>query len=218
VETLSWELLANHLKSNTPIVLRMGGTRGVQLGYNPSSRRLFVRLPAEPVETLTPSPYAELVSNIVYHDGIPCLEIAVVNQELYPEFHRFAGLLTEEFEEPGRSAIDAFRVAIGRWRDLVSRIQLLSEDEQLGLQGELMFLKALIGAGGPHSVFAWTGRNSAISGRHDFRTGTAEFEIKTTRLATRVHVVHGLSQLEPSESHSLFVISIRDQKSAEREE
>jgi len=45
--------------------------------------------------------------------------------------------------------------------------------------------------------------------RHDFRVGAVDLEVKSTRSAMRHHVVHGLRQLEPSEGHRLFLVSLR---------
>lgn len=209
METLSWEKLESHIAKATPTLLAMGGARGVLIGFNPVSGRLFLRLPLEKGAKVPPSPYAELNLEARMDESKEVLEIYTQSRHLFQEFHRLAGLLTESFERADQTAVNAFLEVVERWRELTIRRDLLSAEEQLGLMGELLVLDALIGRNGPAAVSSWTGRMETLPERHDFRIGDIDLEVKTTRTSSRHHVIHGLRQLEPSRGHSLFLVSLR---------
>ena len=209
METLSWELLEKYLHLPSPTLLNMGGSKGVQVGFNPAVRNLFLRIPIDPDSSIPPSPYAELKVERFENDLGSFLEVSTTAEHLFREFHRFAGIVTEDFELPRQTALGAFDSAIHRWLELTSRIKLLSEEMQLGLQGELTFLRALIKTNGPQAIMAWTGRDPHMPERHDFRLGKVDIEVKSTRGTRRQHIIHGLEQLEPSKGHTLYLLSLR---------
>jgi len=209
LEILSWETFENYLHLSRPTVLNMGGNQGVQLGFNPTIKTLFLRIPIDTNSSVPPSPYSELKVEIFKNDLGNFLEISTKAEHLFREFHRFAGIVTEDFELPGQTAIGAFESAIHRWLELISRIELLSEEKQLGLQGELTVLRALIKIHGAQAVRAWTGRNPLLAERHDFRLGSVDIEVKSTRSTRRQHIIHGLEQLQPSRGHILYLLSLR---------
>lgn len=210
MELLSWERLSEHIQSGFPVLISMGGTRGAVIGNDPRAHRLFLWLPCNAGELPPASPYAELHIEARRHEGKPVLEIFTTSSHLFKEFHRFAGLLTDEYEHSGVSAANAFAVVVERWRELAVRRDLLSPEEQLGVAGELAVLASLLRHHGPQAVSAWTGRMpQAAPERHDFRVGAVDLEVKSTRSARRQHRVHGLRQLEPSVGHRLFLVSLR---------
>jgi putative PD-(D/E)XK family protein DUF4420 len=209
LEVLSWEVFERYLHILSPTILNMGGNKGVQVGFNPTTRNLFLRIPIDPNSSVPPSPYSELKVEISETDSGSFLEISTMAEHLYREFHKFAGIVTEDFELPGQTALGAFESAIRRWLELTSRIQLLSDEQQLGLQGELTFLHALIKTQGTQAVVAWTGRDPHLPERHDFRLGNVDIEVKATRGSRRQHIIHGLEQLQPSKGHTLYLLSLR---------
>ena len=209
METLSWERLGEHLHKSAPALLDMGGSLGVQIGFDPNSGRLFLRAPLEAGALVPASSYAELVLEARHAGAGEVLEVSTSSAHLYPEFHRLAGLFTEELERVGQTAVGAFLAVAERWRELTAARRLLSSEQQLGLFGELAVLQALIREHGPDAVSSWTARVGEIPERHDFRVGNADLEVKSTRMALRHHVIHGLRQLDPSEGHTLFLISLK---------
>jgi len=209
LELLIWELFEKHLSGKNPSILNMGGNRGVQIGYNPSTQKMFVRIPMDAKTSIPPSPYNELTVDVYESESTIALEVSTKAQHLFREFHRFAGIVTEAFEVPGQTALGAFENAIHRWLELTSRKELLSKEQQLGLQGELTFLHALIKVHGPKAIYAWTGRNILLPERHDFRVGKTDIEIKSTRNLRRQHIIHGLEQLQSSEGHNLYLLSLK---------
>lgn len=187
----------------------MGGKRGVQVGFNPPVKTFFLRIPIDPSSLIPPSPYSELKVEIVENDAGRFLEISTSAEHLFREFHKLAGIVTEDFEVPNQTAIGAFESAMRRWLELTSRIELLSEEKRLGLLGELVLLRALIINYGAQAVYAWTGRSPFLAERHDFRLGNVDIEVKSTRNVRRQHIIHGLEQLQPSEGRKLYLLSLR---------
>jgi hypothetical protein len=206
---LSWEALQIHLTAGVPTVLSMGGSKGVQLGYAPVENRMFVRLPVVVGTAAPPTRFTEIQLDIRSIDSRPVLEVSTTADGLFREFHRFAGLLTEDFEKPSRSALEAFDAAIERWQEFISKKSLLSPEQQLGLWGELFFLNSLVRKMGGEAISAWTARNPDFDERHDFRLTGLDIEVKTTRMSRRSHVIHGLGQLSAGVGHDLYVLSIR---------
>lgn len=208
METLSWELMKEHISSANPSVLPMGGSREVLIGFAPDTSRLFLRLPLEADAKVPPSPYVELKVEPRVDGGKRVLEVYTQTAHLFQEFHRFAGLMTEEFEHAKQTAVNAFLVVVKRWRELTTKRDILTEEEQLGLMGELVVLEALIRRNGVTAIESWTGRAEKPE-RHDFRIENIDIEVKATRSSQRNHIIHGLRQLEPSGGHRLFVVSLR---------
>jgi hypothetical protein len=81
----------------------------------------------------------------------------------------------------------------------------LPREKEIGLLGELWFLKLLTQLAGDRSVGAWTAPDDEA---HDFRLGSLEIEVKTTTSNERVHWIHGLGQLEPSPEADLRLLSV----------
>jgi len=209
VETLTWGAVRDHLDVGTPWLLSIGGTRGVRLGWDQSSGRLFVRLPAPHGTTVPPNTLAELDVQVRTDKTEPVLEVSTTESRLYREFHRFAGLLCEDFEDPKQTPFGAFNAALARWKEFTATRQRLTEEQQLGLFGELLTLEGVVKVEGASAISAWTGRDPQMPGRHDFRIGLLDLEVKTTRLSRRRHMIHGLGQLRPANGHKLFILSIR---------
>jgi len=209
MEILSWDRLSTYLGRAVPTLMPMGGTRHVQIGFDPDGARLFIRVPVDPGAAVPPSPFAEIAVEQKVVTGSSVLEISVDSSHLFTEFHRLGGLFTEELERENQTPIDAFLTVVERWRELTAVRRALSADEQLGLYGELAVLETLTGKYGPGAIEAWTARVGDIPGRHDFRIGTIDLEVKSTRGPRRRHVIHGLRQLEPAEGHELFLVSLQ---------
>lgn len=181
----------------------------MQIGLRPADSRLYVSLPAEPGTDLPPTPYSQLQLTLRTQGAQQFLEVSTGARELFPEFHRFATLLTETFENPALSATTAFAAAIEGWQEFVAPLLLLTSEQQTGLLGELLFLEALLAARGPDALSSWISRSTVAEERHDFRIGSIDLEVKTCRATSRQHYVHGLTQLMPADGHELFLLSVR---------
>ena len=98
-------------------------------------------------------------------------------------------------------------MALDAFRGLLARAPRLSEDQEIGLFGELVALDRLIdGVGEAKALAAWLGPRAE---EHDFVLGEADVEVKTTRSERRIHVIHGLGQLTPTPGRLLHLMSVQ---------
>ena len=83
----------------------------------------------------------------------------------------------------------------------------LSPEKQIGLYGELTTLISLAAqTNANQAVKAWRGPDRE---EHDFSLTECDLEVKTTVSEKRSHWISSLSQLTPSPSRSLYVLSIQ---------
>jgi hypothetical protein len=209
METLSWLMIEPRLSAGGPWALSMGGSRGVQFGKDVIDGRLFVRMPAEAGEMAPSTAYADLQVEIRSVGTQNFLEVSTTSERIFREFHRFATLVTEAYERADATASAAFLSAIDGWQELVAEKNILTRDQQTGLMGELLLLQALVALHGLDAHESWIGRDPALPARHDFRVGSIDVEVKTTRSTLRRHFIHGINQLVPAEGHALYILSIR---------
>jgi len=91
-----------------------------------------------------------------------------------------------------RQAVDALRVRVEHWQRFMERAgEGLSASRQLGLYGELCFLRALIRAGCSPAK-AMDGWRGPLAANHDFMYGRVAVEIKSTasNVASRVPIAN----------------------------
>ena len=94
--------------------------------------------------------------------------------------------------------------AVLEFRRLLSRNGglLPSEDEILGLVGELLLLRRLVSVG-PH---LWQGWNGPLGSARDYSWGTVDIEAKASRMAGESRLtVNGLDQLETEDGRDLLI-------------
>ena len=101
---------------------------------------------------------------------------------------------------PSKACMDA----VLEFRRLLSRNGglLPSDDEILGLVGELLLLRRLVTA----SPRLWEGWNGPLGSARDYSWGSFDIEAKASRMAGEASLtVHGLDQLEPEAGRELLI-------------
>jgi len=104
----------------------------------------------------------------------------------------------------GATPSKACMEAVLEFRRLVSRNGglLPSEDEILGLAGELLLISKLVKV----SQSLWQGWNGPLGSARDYSWGTVDIEAKASRMAGDSKLtVNGLDQLEPEEGRELLI-------------
>lgn len=98
--------------------------------------------------------------------------------------------------------------ALRAYGSILSRRFRLSEEQEIGLIGELLLLVALVGSGvaPDDAVTAWFG---PAGGEHDFRLPEVDVEVKTTRSDRRAHWISSLTQLRPANGRPLSLLSLQ---------
>ena len=104
-----------------------------------------------------------------------------------------------------------FLSRIRAWQDFMERDRqwVLGPEAETGLYGELVVLRDIVGTGIPaaYAVEAWQG---PLNGLHDFSSGSAAIEVKTTVSVNSFPArVGSLEQLDPSLKQPLFLVGVR---------
>jgi hypothetical protein len=104
----------------------------------------------------------------------------------------------------GATASRACMDAVLEFRRLLSRHGgvLPSEEEILGLAGELLLIRSLV----TRASHLWRGWNGPLGSSRDYSWGTTDIEAKASRLSGDSRLtVNGLDQLEPEHERNLFI-------------
>ena len=133
------------------------------------------------------------------------LEIATSTRAIHRQFYHFCMAAAERVLAEGWSPADAMLAEAECFGDLLREKSILGVERQIGLLGELLFLETLTERYGTGAIDAWIG---PASEPHDFRLGHTEFEVKSTVLPKRAHVIHGSDQLVASAGCVLHLISV----------
>lgn len=112
-----------------------------------------------------------------------------------------SGLILKDRCDP----VEAINAVIGKWKSFWGKPpgDVLSEEEQMGLVGELALLERIIVKKGTGFVKCWFGP----AGKHDFQSCALNLEVKTTSRGRHSHIINGIDQLTPPLNKKLFVVS-----------
>lgn len=107
----------------------------------------------------------------------------------------------------GTSFTDAVADGLRSFEELLLRKRRLTDEQQVGLFGELLFLEHAITHGTALNVVdAWAGADRE---EHDFLFDGFSVEVKCTRSESRIHSIASASQLQPSPDRALYLLSIQ---------
>lgn len=203
---LSWELFEARICRGPPSVEPIHGSPRADMFIAPGGAQLGLRVICDAKE-LPPSPLAEVSVRATGSGSAAAMEVTTSRTELYREFYAFCCDVADRIQLDGVSPPDAVDEVLRSWASLLRRKQLMPEDKQVGLLGELWFLRRLAGQRGwPHAADAWRGPESE---EHDFTLRDIDIEVKTTRSESRVHTIGSLKQLLPKPGRDLYVLSVQ---------
>ena len=123
------------------------------------------------------------------------LRVRTWDSELFQPFFAFLLDVSNRIQLDGQPPVTALNSAIASWRRMLAAPNIMSDELQVGLAGELWTLYRLALTTGAGAVEAWTGPDRQA---HDFRLQNSELEVKTTTGETRRHIISRLDQLVPS--------------------
>jgi Putative PD-(D/E)XK family member, (DUF4420) len=198
-------------------------TNDVLLGVDSGKRRsVLLRIPAGEPSALSERSSRGIAANTVEmldeagQSGV-FVEIACLESQGHAALSTLAVELAEAVN--AGASIGRIRLVqnlLAKWRRFWSGASLgtLSTEQQLGLFGELWFLKEWLipAVGATRALGAWRGPTGS---RNDFEAEAVAIEVKTTARVDAAHVINGLEQLlePPGGSLFLFALSVRDEAS-----
>lgn len=202
---LLWENFARLIQDGVPLVHPIPGKPPVWFFLTASGERIGMFTPCHSGRVPLASSLRDIEFLYAQRQGHACLELATRNRALFPEFYLFLISVADRIQVDGIPAEQAAQEAQERWRELLRSVEILGEERQLGLHGELWLLERLVRVRGSDAVSSWMG---PLAEPHDFRWDDLEFEVKSSRSGRRSHVIHGIGQLVPTPGRRLFLLSI----------
>lgn len=209
---LTWTVLEERIREGIPFVFRIPAPKvaatavAVDIVSSADGAELVMRIPIYNLDEKLPLSTRDIEIAQVQDDAGQAIIVKSSVQRLYQELYNFFISVTDKIQLDGETPTEAIRATLEVWKDILRPIDALSDNAQTGLRGELLFLRILATMYGDRALEAWTGPNMQP---HDFRFGNSEVEVKTTRGTTHSHIINGLTQLQPSPGHKLFIFSLR---------
>jgi hypothetical protein len=137
-------------------------------------------------------------------------EIGELTVKVEDNIHGAYGLVTciaDELQLASVPLADAVTAGVAQFKDVLAPRSGLSEAQEIGLFGEILFLEFLTGVLGPGpAIGAWKG---ASPEEHDFVFPDLHVEVKTTSTERRRHSITSLNQLVPLPDVPLSLLSIQ---------
>ena len=139
-------------------------------------------------------------------DEVPWFRLRVDAQDMHYEAYVLIES-TVALLRSGASFRHAVSEALVSFQELLASRRRLTAEKVLGLIGELLVLRHVIGSAGEKTAIeSWLGPSAE---EHDFGFSDFDAEVKTTKSETRVHVIGSETQLEPSPGAPLHLVSIQ---------
>lgn len=142
------------------------------------------------------------------------IDIECVDRDMHDLFDAVGEDLIRALSASASSAEKVVQLVLAKWRRFWADIpnQILSDEEIVGLFGELWFLQVWLAPAVGHqsAIASWRGPFGA---RHDFQGVGLAVEAKATRsVAGRVHRINGVDQLALPDAGGLCFFSLKVQK------
>lgn len=204
---LTWDVFYDtFLRPGVPCIHPIAGSPRVDIVVDTGRSRVALRCPGVISEQVVRSPSAAITIGRAILGSESYVEVGTQDAGLFKAFYSLLVDIVDRIQEDGQTLDEALTGALLSWNRLLQRPQRLSFEAELGLWGELYFLREMIDACGDTAVNSWVG---PLGEAHDFRAGNVELELKTTSMNSRTHLINGLTQLVPSLGCELALVSIQ---------
>jgi hypothetical protein len=203
---LAWGIFEARIEKGVPSVEPVEGTPLVHLVIEEHGRRISARLFTK--ERISePSPLAEVSIRQIGIGSKTAVELSTGNPGLFQDFYALVCQIADRIQIDRQAVSKAVTGTLASWSALLKRKKLLSENEQIGLIGELLFLRRVAATlNWETAARSWFGPRRE---EHDFVLPTVDVEVKTTILERRLHRISSLKQLVPKKGRNLFFVSVQ---------
>jgi hypothetical protein len=203
---LSADSFRDYVQAGAPSVVKIDGSPVMYLAINAMPHRIALRTPLTRHGLPDLSGYRHISVAIIHWNDTQWCELRVDGDiifDAYPIVCAIADrvqLLSMDFGPAVVEALDALR-------QLLAGRGMLSEEQEIGLFGELLVLRHLLRQLPALDALAcWRG---PAGEEHDFALPGADLEVKSTTSELRSHWIGDIRQLEPSPGRRLMLISIQ---------
>lgn len=190
-----------------PALRRLSAQPPTYLLIDPSAERIRLRVPPES-EVPDVTAFDRIAFDVVQEPGedVEWFELSIDATENHHEAYLVIAAIVD-LVVGGRSFTDAVADGLRSFQELLLRKRRLTDEQQIGLFGELLFLEhAITHATAIDVINAWVG---ASREEHDFVFDGFSVEVKCTRSESRIHLIASASQLQPSPDRPLYLLSMQ---------
>jgi hypothetical protein len=203
---LRWESFEPRIYAGPPSIEAISGNPRVHLFIEPAGRRIGIRFFTR-IGSVVPSPLTEVTIREVGVGSETALEVTTENQDLYRDFYSLCCSIADRAQIEKQPVSSAVAKTLASWAALIRRKSLLSQERQIGLLGELLFLRrAAKSLSWNVAAHAWLGPDSE---EHDFVLPSIDAEVKATSREQRIHMIGSLMQLQPKLKRKLQLVSVQ---------
>ncbi len=205
---LSWRNLQKYLTTCAPATVRLSGTPNVDLVIDPAEQRIAIRGPwPGTADVPNLDAYRHLDTRVGTDVSGDWVEFAVSGRGVLEEAYPVLTAVADRVQLHGDGMGAAITGVLDSYRQLLSSLGRLTEQQELGLYGELFILYHLIrSVEDGKAVASWRGPTRE---EHDFGLEIFDIEVKTTLSEDRSHRISSLTQLEPSPDRDLWLVSLQ---------
>ncbi|MEU4253370.1 PD-(D/E)XK motif protein [Amycolatopsis sp. NPDC026612] len=194
-----------YVSVDVPLEFAVEGSPRVYVFIDPAVPAVGIRIPDDGTSPI--GKLEHLVARKVFHEGSQWIEVFITERELfldgYPLLCAIIDRLQLRHMRADAAVAETLRV-LGR---LLQRLESLGIEEEIGLFGELLVLRALIGPlGAAAAVDAWCGPDAE---EHDFALDDFDLEVKTTHSERRAHWISSWTQLTERPERPLWLASLQ---------
>ncbi|MGW4498606.1 PD-(D/E)XK motif protein [Micromonospora sp. NPDC004336] len=203
---LSSDSFAAYLRSPVPIDHPVPGSPRIVLFVDPHTHRVGLRGPRAPREA-PPAGLENLSVRAVHHDGQGMIEIAVTDPRLFVDAYPLLCAVADRVQLDQQTLTAALTETLRRLGHLLQTEDVLSQETETGLVGELLVFAGLAHTLGPDTALAsWRGGHAE---EHDFGLPDHDVEVKTTVSERRAHWISSLTQLVETGGRPLWLVSLQ---------
>ena len=203
---LSSDGFREYLSSGAPSVVKIEGSPAVYLVIDPAPRKVALRTPLESHAVPDLSAYRHISAATIHWNDTPWCELRIEGDiivEAYPILCAIADRIQLRSLDFRAAVIEA----LGSLRELLAGRGRLAEEQEIGLFGELLLLRHLLGKlPASRAIACWRGPERE---EHDFVLPDVDVEVKSTTSDVRCHWINDIRQLEPTLGRRLQLLSIQ---------
>lgn len=203
---LSRDGLSEYLRSGAPSVVKIDGNPAVYLVIEPLLKRLVLRTPltGKPVPDL--ATYQHISAEAIYWNDAQWVELRIEG-EMITDAYPVLCSIADRIQLQSLDFRTAVTGALSSLHELLAGAQRLSEQQEIGLFGELLLVKHLLGTMATAEAMAsWRGPEGE---EHDISLSDGDVEVKSTTAEERCHWIGDVRQLEPTIGRRLWLLSIQ---------
>jgi hypothetical protein len=187
-------------------VLSIQGSPPARLVMSPSSSELAIRVVASS-HAPDVSSFTNISMDYLEDEGAAWHQLSVRVDDNLAEVYATLCAIVDRVQVSGAQFKVAVEEVLDSLADILARRRGLSEDQQLGLAGELLCVLAIGSESGfDVALDSWTG---PLGEEHDFGLSGVDVEVKVTLSEKRHHWISSLSQLVPTPGRALLLLSIQ---------